>query len=170
MGRLNSTRTRRILRVLALSAVAIGALATWALAAGPGGWGHLGDRGTPGSDSLDVVASSLAMTPSALYVGGAFTDAGGVPDADRIAKWNGSSWSALGPSGFPGFSGRVDAIAVDANEVYVGGTFQDAGGNAEADFLAVYPDSGKMLASSGNPDDRLMVRRESAVDYYDGEA
>jgi uncharacterized cupin superfamily protein len=36
--------------------------------------------------------------------------------------------------------------------------------------VAVYPDSGKMLASTGNPDDRMMVRRESAVDYYDGEA
>ena len=36
--------------------------------------------------------------------------------------------------------------------------------------VAVYPDSGKMLASTGNPDDRLMARRESAVDYYDGEA
>ena len=35
--------------------------------------------------------------------------------------------------------------------------------------VAVYPDSGKMLASTGNPDDRLMARRESAVDYYDGE-
>src|SRR5215210_2858816 len=35
--------------------------------------------------------------------------------------------------------------------------------------VAVYPDSGKMLANTGNPDDRLMARRESAVDYYDGE-
>jgi uncharacterized cupin superfamily protein len=36
--------------------------------------------------------------------------------------------------------------------------------------VAVYPDSGKMLAVTGNPQDRLMARRESAVDYYDGEA
>jgi uncharacterized cupin superfamily protein len=35
--------------------------------------------------------------------------------------------------------------------------------------VAFYPDSGKMLANTGNRDDRLMVRRESAVDYYDGE-
>jgi len=35
--------------------------------------------------------------------------------------------------------------------------------------VAVYPDSGKLLASTGNPEDRLMARRESAVDYYDGE-
>jgi len=35
--------------------------------------------------------------------------------------------------------------------------------------VAVYPDSGKLLASPGTRDDRLMVRRESGVDYYDGE-
>jgi uncharacterized cupin superfamily protein len=35
--------------------------------------------------------------------------------------------------------------------------------------VAVYPDSGKLLASPGTRDDRLMVRRESQVDYYDGE-
>ena len=46
MGRLISTR---FLRVFAISVVAIGAIATWALAAGPGGWDHLGDAGTPGS-------------------------------------------------------------------------------------------------------------------------
>jgi uncharacterized cupin superfamily protein len=36
--------------------------------------------------------------------------------------------------------------------------------------VAVYPDSGKMLANTGNPEDRLMARRDSAVDYFDGEA
>lgn len=35
--------------------------------------------------------------------------------------------------------------------------------------IAVYPDSDKILASPGNPDDRLMVRRESGVDYWDRE-
>ena len=87
---------RRFLRGLAVATLAIGAVATWALAAGPGGWDHLGDGGgTPVVDSLNAVASSLAVAPGALYVGGEFTDAGGVANADRIAKWNGSSWSAL---------------------------------------------------------------------------
>jgi uncharacterized cupin superfamily protein len=36
--------------------------------------------------------------------------------------------------------------------------------------VCIYPDSGKVLANTGNPEDRLMARRESAVDYYDGEA
>ncbi len=35
--------------------------------------------------------------------------------------------------------------------------------------VAVYPDSGKVFAVTGNPDDDTMVRKESRVDYYDGE-
>ena len=55
-------------------------IATLALAAGPGGWDHLGDRGTPGTTSLDFAASALEVTPGAVYVGGKFTDAGGIAE------------------------------------------------------------------------------------------
>ena len=66
MGSLGTARRRGLLCVLAVSAVVIGALVTSAAAAGPGGWDHLGDRGAPGTDSLDLVASALAVTPGAL--------------------------------------------------------------------------------------------------------
>ena len=33
----------------------------------------------------------------------------------------------------------------------------------------VYPDSNKLAVGVGNPDDYLVVRRESRVDYFDGE-
>ena len=124
--------------LLACSAMVIGALVASASAAGPGGWDHLGDRGAPGTDSLDFVASALAVTPGALYVGGGFTDAGGIPDADRIAKWNGSSWSAVSSSTSQIANGNVSAIAVSPGKVYAGGTFTNAGGDANADFLAVW--------------------------------
>ena len=137
MGSSKRSGTWRFLRVLALAAVVIGVIATLALAGGPGGWDHLG-VGTAGNDSLNDVASALATTPGALYVGGAFTEAGGIPEADRIAAWNGSSWSAVGTptEGIP--DGRVSAIAVSAGKVYAGGSFHDAGGNGSADFLAVW--------------------------------
>jgi hypothetical protein len=131
-------RKRRLLTGLAASAVVIGGLVTLAAAAGPGGWDHLGDRGTAGSDALDLVASALAVTPGVLYVGGEFTDAGGVASADRIAKWNGSGWSAVSSAGSQISNGRVTAIAVHAGKVYAGGSFQNAGGDANADFLAVW--------------------------------
>ena len=134
MGRLLSTR---ILRVLALAAVAISALATWALAAGPGGWDHLGTGNHPGGDSLDLVASALQATPGELYVGGKFTDAGGVVNADRIAKWNGSTWSAVSSSTEQISNGEVFAIAVSGGKVYAGGAFTNAGGSG-ANNLAVW--------------------------------
>jgi hypothetical protein len=137
MVRLSSTGTRRLLRVLALSVVAISGLATWALATGPGGWDHLGDRGTPGTKSLNLVASALEVTPSGLYVGGKFTDAGGIANADRIAKWNGSAWSAVSSSTEQIANGEVFAIAVSGSKVYAGGAFTNAG-NSGADNLAVW--------------------------------
>jgi hypothetical protein len=136
MGRLSSTGPRRLLRVLALCVVTIGGLATWALATGPGGWDHLGDHGTPGTDSLNLVASALEATPGGLYVGGKFTDAGGLPNADRIAKWNGSTWSAVSSSTEQITSGEVFAIAVSGSKVYAGGTF--TAGTAGASNLAVW--------------------------------
>jgi len=56
-----------------------------------------------------------------VYVGGDFQNAGGVADADYIARWNGvDGWSALDSA----VSGPVYAIAVMSNgDVYVGGQF-----------------------------------------------
>lgn len=45
-------------------------------------------------------------TGEALIVGGQFTSAGSGVDAGRIARWNGSAWSALGP----GFDDEVMGI------------------------------------------------------------
>jgi hypothetical protein len=59
---------------------------------------------------------------AALYVGGEFTSAGGIP-ASHIARWNGTAWSAVGS----GLAGGVEALAVfDAGsgpQLYAGGAF-----------------------------------------------
>jgi trimeric autotransporter adhesin len=138
MGRLGSARKRGVLCVLALCVAGIGASVTLAWATGPGGWDHLGNQGAPGTDALNLVASALAATPGVLYVGGEFTDAGGVSTADRIATWNGSAWNAVSSPASQISNGRVSAIAVSAGKVYAGGSFQNAGADANADFLAVW--------------------------------
>jgi trimeric autotransporter adhesin len=138
MGSSTPAGTRRLLGLLAVSALVVGVLVTLASAAGPGGWDHLGDGGAAGTDSLNVVASALAVTPGVLYVGGEFTAAGGVPNADRIATWNGSSWGAVSSSTSGISNGRVSAIAVSGGKVYAGGSFTDAGGDANAARLAVW--------------------------------
>jgi len=137
MGSLALAGKRRLLLVLALSAPVVGVLVALASAAGPGGWDHLGDHGTPGTDSLNLVASALEVTSSGLYVGGKFTDAGGIPNADRIAIWTGSNWSAVSSTTEQIANGEVFAIAVSGGKVYAGGVFTNAG-NSGADNLAVW--------------------------------
>ena len=136
MGRLTSARRAASSPFSRSRRWPIAMIASWALAAGPGGWDHLGDAGTAGTKSLNLVASALEVTPGALYVGGKFTNAGGIANADGIAKWNGSTWSALG-SRRRRSNGEVFAIAVAGGKVYAGGTFTNAG-TSDADNLAVW--------------------------------
>src|SRR4051812_26984017 len=112
--------------------LATGASAT----AGPGGWDHLGHGATATTPSLNATVSALNTdAPGVLYVGGAFTDAGGDPNADIIASWSGGAWKPLGA---PPLTGGVTSIAYRNGKVYVGGGFVNAGGNPNADFLAVW--------------------------------
>ena len=99
--------------------------ASWSALSGPSGTGTNG------------VVLALAKwgdgNGAALYVGGSFSTAGGVP-VNHIAKWDGASWSALsGPSGV-GTDGYVRACAVwddgSGEALYVGGDFVTAGGIA----------------------------------------
>ena len=83
------------------------------------GWSALG------GGANDSVFAIYALDASNVYVGGDFTSVysigtTSVAGTKYIAKWNGSSWSALGG----GALGSVYAIyAVDASNVYVGGQF-----------------------------------------------
>ena len=67
---------------------------------------------------------ALAVSGTDIYAGGDFVTAGGV-SVSRIAKWDGTSWSALG-TGISG--GNVLALAVSGTDVYAGGQFSTAGG------------------------------------------
>jgi hypothetical protein len=81
-------------------------------------------------------------------VGGLFIDVNNngtvLHTADHIAKWNGSSWSALGSNGAGNGSlnNRVLVITVNMTNLYVGGTFTNVDNNGTvlpaADFVAVY--------------------------------
>jgi hypothetical protein len=78
-----------------------------------------------------------------LYAGGSFTTAGGVA-ANHIAKWNGSTWSALGS----GLDGRVAELAVSGTDLYAGGEFTSAGGSA-ANCIAKWDGSAWSALGSG---------------------
>lgn len=52
------------------------------------------------SSTVWTLKTTNAGGSPALYVGGAFLNAGGWADADRIARWSGNAWSAVAPN-FP---------------------------------------------------------------------
>ena len=129
------TGPARLKFVPALSLVLLLLFAAGAPAAGPGGWDHLGDGGTPNTPALNGIVYALdAAAPGTLYAGGSFTTAGGQAAA-RIARWDGSAWSAISPTAL---NGDVLAIAYAGGKLYAGGNFTDAGGDPLADFLAVW--------------------------------
>jgi len=95
-------------------------------------WSALGAAPNAGVGGGGVYA--LAVDGTSLYVGGYFTTAGGVT-VNNIAKWNGTTWSALGTGANVGVIGSggyaaVNALAVDGTNLYVGGYFTTAGGVA----------------------------------------
>ncbi|MBI3175949.1 MAG: S-layer homology domain-containing protein [Chloroflexi bacterium] len=114
-----------------------------------GHWSEVGStpNGSIGNMPAPTV-NTLAVIGTDVYVGGSFTDLDdqgiNLSAADNIAKWDGSHWSALGN----GLNSTVQTMFVDGTDLYVGGTFQNAGGNGAADFLAKW--NGTTWSAIGN--------------------
>lgn len=120
-------------------------------------WSTLGTGITGNSPPLLFVAVEAMTvyddgTGDQLYVGGMFNVAGGV-SANRIAKWDGVSWAALGTGINPGTTfGFVNALTVfddgSGAALYVGGSFYNALGVA-ADNIAKWDGLGWSALASG---------------------
>jgi len=87
-------------------------------------WSALGSGMNGEVTALEVYDDGLGSGPG-LIAGGAFTSAGGFP-AQRIARWDGTSWQALG-----NIDGQVRALTVfdggSGPELIAGGSFATAG-------------------------------------------
>jgi len=86
-------------------------------------WSALG-TGMSGGSSNPVVFALTTLPSGDLIAGGSFTTAGGVT-VNRIARWNGSAWSALGT----GMNSDMYAVTtLPSGDLIAGGVFTTAGG------------------------------------------
>ena len=118
--------------------------------------------GIPGANGS--VSAAAVDGSGNLYICGDFTLVGNTP-ANHIAKWNGTSWSALG-SGI-GMNARFPslyALAVSGSNVYVGGFFDVAGGSP-ANYIAKWDGSTWTNLGSGM-DGSVHALAVSGTDLY----
>src|SRR3989441_3254428 len=95
--------------------------------------------------ALSTTVNALAVYKGQLYVGGNFTNSGGI-GANYIAKWDGTSWSLVGPAST--LTGSVFALAAYKGELYGGGFFFNAGFDGVADIIAKW--DGTSCSAVGN--------------------
>ncbi len=107
-------------------------------------WSELG-TGIEGDGTITPVVNAIAVSGSNVYLGGTFTTAGGV-SASNIAKWDGSTWSALRG----GVNGNVRALAVRQSAVYAGGDFNTAINTGDANPDVASPFLGRFIVASLN--------------------
>jgi hypothetical protein len=128
-------------------------------------------------DGLGLTGNTFAFTTFddgtglALYAAGGMASAGSAL-ANNIAKWNGSSWSALGS----GLNGGVRALAVfddgAGSALFAGGTFTSAGGSS-ADHIAKWNGATWSALGTGianQPDPTAFVYALAAFDDGTGPA
>lgn len=110
--------------------------ANWSPLEGPNGVGV-------GINAVHAMAVFDDGSGPALYVGGDFTTAGGM-EANHIARWDGTNWSALEGQLADGTNGTVRALQVfddgTGPALYAGGQFTTAGGSA-ANYVAKWDGS-----------------------------
>ncbi len=109
-----------------------------------GSWSTLGS-------GLDGPVYALAVAAGKLYVAGSFSVAGGIP-MRNIAVWDLSRrrWEYLGDVRDNGVDGPIHAIAVDAERVYVGGEFKNAGDSSGFNRFAAWDLNGRTWVKFAN--------------------
>ena len=81
----------------------------------------------------DIVNIIIYSSNGILYIGGGFTDTA----YPYLCKWNGTAFSAVGTN--TDINGAVYSLAFDeSGNLYVGGNFTNAGGIANADYIAYW--------------------------------
>jgi len=109
------------------------------------------------SDRVNV----LVIDGGIIYAGGRFNCMGDVL-ANKVAKWDGTAWSALGS----GTNGEVNSLAVMGTDLYAGGYFTTAGGVA-ANYIAKWDGTSWSALGSGT-DREVYSLAVMGTDLYAG--
>lgn len=84
---------------------------------------------SPVAGAGGTVQAMMEDGAGSCYIVGSFTAAGGVM-AQQVARWDGSTWTALGS----GINGEVKALAFSNGVLYAGGQFPEAGGTSASNI------------------------------------
>jgi hypothetical protein len=85
------------------------------------------DTGIGITGAQDMVHALLVSAEGVPYAGGVFTQASGQP-ANRMVRWNGSQWEALGPGVGAYENNSVLALVAFGDVRHASGSFDQAGG------------------------------------------
>lgn len=109
-------------------------------------WSGLTDAGGTGiGGSFSPAVNALVVYDGALYVGGNFTTAGNIA-ANNIARWDGSTWSALGA----GADSWVYSLAVYDDTLVAGGFFTHVDGTPASHIASWNGSAWSALGSGAN--------------------
>ena len=121
--------------------------------------------------NLDGAVYTLALSGTTLYVGGVFTKIGeddrNLIGAIDINTGLATSWD---PNASGAISPVVESLLVDGSLIYVGGEFDNIGGEDRSNIAAINTTTG--LATSWNPDANQNIKAMAKIDnliYAGGE-
>jgi hypothetical protein len=108
-----------------------------------GSWHAMGTGPSAGGGAVDDYVRSIASNGTDVFIGTDAVNVAGIAQADHVARWNGSAWSALGANsagtdGWLPASAFIYAIAAKGSQVVATGSFQNANGNPIADDIASF--------------------------------
>jgi trimeric autotransporter adhesin len=104
----------------------------------------------PGGE-LNNSVWAMAEFDDKLIVGGNFSDAGGGSSGiDRLAAFDGDTWSAVDPALPAPFSGEVRALTVFEGDLIVGGTFTDFDGETVNRIVRFDGENWTAMGPAGN--------------------
>jgi hypothetical protein len=141
--------TARSFRLAACVCVALAALGAVPLpvTATVDTWSPVGNSGnTPAITDVTASVNAMLVTDDGVLLGGNFSNPGGAGTGDSFALWNGAAFSGIGSNGssngyFDSIGDTVRAIAKQGDDIYVGGSFTNNSGNANADNIVMWDDS-----------------------------